>query len=49
MNTLNFQNILILLDKCEIISVQKGKFLKNSTEIEIAQTVNDDDSSDNAP
>jgi hypothetical protein len=42
MKTLNLQSILALLDihafirKCEIISVHKGKFFKNTTEIEIA-------------
>ena len=37
--------------KCENISVHKGKrkFLKNTTEIEIPQSVNGDDSSHNAP
>jgi len=57
MNILNFHNILALLDihefflKCENISVLKGKrkFFKNTTEIEIPQSVNGDDSSDNAP
>jgi len=40
MNTLNFQNMLALLDiyaffhKCEITSVHKGKISKNTTEIE---------------
>ena len=57
MNILNFHNILAQLDihdffpKCENISVHKGKrkFFKNTAEIEIPQSVNGDDSSDNAP
>jgi len=57
MNILNFHNILALLDihdffpKCENISVHKGKnkFFKNTTEIGIPQSVNGDDSLDNAP
>jgi len=57
MNILNFHNILALLDihdffpKCENISVhkEKGIFLKNTTEIEIPQSVNGEDYSDNAP
>jgi len=55
MHTLNFQNILELLyihaffPKCEIISVHKDKFFKNTTEILFTQSVNGDDSSDNAP
>ena len=57
MNILNFHNILALLDihdyfpKCENILVHKGKrkFFKSSTEIEIPQSVNGDDYSDNAP
>ena len=57
MNNLKFHNILALLDihgfftKCENISVhkEKGIFLKNTTEIEIPQSVNGEDYSDNAP
>jgi len=57
MNILNFHNILALLElhdffpKCENILLNKGKkkFFKNTTEIEITQSVNGDDSSDNAP
>jgi len=54
MNTLNFQNVLALLDiyaflpKCEIIPVNKGIFFKNTTDIETPRSVNVDDSSDNA-
>jgi len=57
MNILNSHNILALLDihdffpKCENILVHKGKgkFFRNTTEIENAQSVNGHDSSDNAP
>jgi hypothetical protein len=55
MNTLHFQNMLALMDiyaffqKCEITSVNKGKFFKNTTDIETPQSVNGDDSLDNAP
>jgi len=51
MNILNFQNILALLHihaffpKCENISVhiEKRKIFKNTTEKEIPQSVNGDD------
>ena len=52
MHNPKFQNILALLDihdfvHVSIISVHSGFF--NATEIEIPQSVNGDDSSDNAP
>jgi len=52
MHNPKFQNILALLDihdfvHVSIISVQSGFF--NATEIDIPQSVNGDDSSDNAP
>ena len=48
MNDLNFQNILALLDKCEIISVHQENFFKNTIETEITQSINGDDTSNNA-
>ena len=44
-NCFNLEEIM----RGEIILVHKGKFFKNTTEIEIKRFVNDDDSSDNAP
>jgi hypothetical protein len=55
MNTLNFHNILALLDiqaflpSVKLYQDTKRKFFKNTTEIDITRFVNGDDSSDNAP
>jgi len=56
MNILNFHNILALLaihDFSRSVKIyqctkEKASFFKNTTEIEIPQSVNGDDSSDNA-
>jgi hypothetical protein len=56
MNTLSFQNILAILDIHVCVPFSPSvklyqctkKNLKNTTEIEIQQFVNGDDSSDNA-